>query len=115
MRYVNEYYAGLRKIPVKLYYTRHLTNDVKRMLYTEDAMDVIHAWILFTEAIEITEQVRNRPLYDSDGNLDVSRYEELQERIGIENEKDHELRVLVYGKKDSYISQGNPLSPMWYF
>jgi hypothetical protein len=93
MKYVNEYFAGFRKIRNTNQIGFHqLNRDVKRKLYTEDAYKILTAWVMYADSYDFIYQV------PYPGNfLDRDYLNERNRRKDLFQIREHELRLLVYG------------------
>jgi len=100
MQFVNEYQEGRKK--VKSYMHHHgmiyLLCDVKRKMFTEEAKQVLDAWIEFTSSVPYTNEMRYTHLV-AKGPVDRERIEEFTRRKSIQDKKEQDLRRVVYGEK----------------
>jgi len=94
MKFVNEYFAGLRKIRNAFHIGfSELNHDVKQKLYTEEATKIIEAWVIYTDSYEYIYKV------PYNGNfLDQKYLKEMRRRKEIFQIRENELRGLVYGR-----------------
>jgi len=100
MQFVNEYQEGRKK--VKSYMHAHgmiyLICDVKRKMFTEEAKQVLDAWIDFTSSVPYTDEMRYTHLLDK-GPVARERKEEFTRRLDLQYKKEQDLRRVVYGEK----------------
>ncbi len=80
-----------------MYGIDNLIIDVKLKLFTEDAENVIHAFIRLTDAIVYTDQLRFTVV--NNGHINMERVNELRRRKVAQDVKEDDLRLLVYGEK----------------
>lgn len=99
MQFVNEYQEGRKK--VKSYMHAHgmiyLLCDVKRKMFTEEAKQVLDAWIEFTSSVPYTNEMRYTHLLE--GPISRERKEEFTRRLTLQDKKEQDLRRVVYGEK----------------
>ncbi len=75
----------------------YLLCDVKRKMFTEEAKQVLDAWIEFTTSVPYTNEVRYTHLLE--GPISRERKEEFTRRLTLQDKKEQELRRVVYGEK----------------
>jgi hypothetical protein len=106
MKFAREYFYGeyLSQFNQRIYShgVRCLKYDVLRALYTEDtkqAKKIARAWMLYTEALDRTNQLRGTVFCPRTQTVNMDRSREIRERKAEQDEAEENLRKKVYGEK----------------